>query len=69
MQRSTNGPFRYTVVLDPFGGSGTSAGVAIKHGRQAILCELNPEYAELMDERIRSIAEFVEEDVEDMEWL
>lgn len=57
------------VVLDPFGGSGTTAGVAIKHGRQAILCELNPDFASIMDERIRSIAEFVEEDVEDMEWL
>jgi len=43
------------VVLDPFGGSGTTAGVAIKHGRNAILCELNDEYAELIDERINSI--------------
>jgi len=57
------------VVLDPFGGSGTTAGVAIKHGRQAILCELNPDYAGLIDERIHSIADFVEHDVEDMEWL
>lgn len=56
-------------VLDPFGGAGTTAGVAIKHGRQAILCELNPEYADLMDERIRSIADFIEEDVADTEWL
>ena len=43
-------------VLDPFGGSGTTAGVAIKHGRKAILCELNPEYAALAPERVRSIA-------------
>ena len=43
-------------VLDPFGGSGTTAGVALKHGRKAILCELNPAYAELMPERILSIA-------------
>ncbi len=56
-------------VLDPFGGSGTTAGVAIKHGRQAVLCELNPEYAELIDARIRSISEHVEEDVADTEWL
>ena len=40
-------------VLDPFGGSGTTAGVAMKHGRNAVLCELNPEYAALMPERIR----------------
>lgn len=43
-------------VLDPFGGSGTTAGVAIKHGRNAILCELNPEYAALVPERVRQIA-------------
>lgn len=44
------------VILDPFGGSGTTAGVAIAHGRKAVLCELNPDYVSLMDERIKSIA-------------
>ena len=44
------------VVLDPFGGSGTTAGVAIKNGRRAVLCELNPEYAALVPDRINSIA-------------
>jgi DNA modification methylase len=43
-------------VLDPFGGSGTTAGVAVKHGRRAILCELNPEYAALIPNRVRQIA-------------
>jgi site-specific DNA-methyltransferase (adenine-specific) len=43
-------------VLDPFGGSGTTAGVAVKHGRKAILCELNPEYAALMPARVSAIA-------------
>ena len=43
-------------VLDPFGGSGTTAGVALKHGRNAILCELNPDYAALVASRVRSIA-------------
>lgn len=42
-------------VLDPFGGSGTTAGVAIAHDRHAVLCELNPEYAELVPDRIASI--------------
>lgn len=42
-------------VLDPFGGSGTTAGVAMAHGRNAVLCELNPEYAELVPGRIASI--------------
>lgn len=42
-------------VLDPFGGSGTTAGVAVAHGRSAILCELNPEYADLTSSRVASI--------------
>ena len=42
-------------VLDPFGGSGTTAGVAMRNGRNAVLCELNPEYAALMPERIAAL--------------
>lgn len=45
-------------VLDPFGGSGTTAGVAMKNGRHAVICELNPEYAALIDERVLSICGF-----------
>ena len=45
------------VVLDPFGGSGTTAGVALAHGREAVVCELNAEYADLMPARIASIIE------------
>ncbi|MFN8994918.1 MAG: DNA-methyltransferase [Pseudomonadota bacterium] len=40
------------VVLDPFGGSGTTGLVADRHGRNAILCELNPAYAAMARERI-----------------
>lgn len=43
-------------VLDPFGGSGTTAGVALKHGRDAVICELNPEYAAMIPARIEQIA-------------
>ena len=43
-------------VLDPFGGSGTTAGVALKHGRRAVLCELNPDYAEMIPSRILAIS-------------
>ena len=39
-------------VLDPFGGSGTTAMVAEKHGRNAILCELNPDYVALAEKRL-----------------
>jgi hypothetical protein len=34
------------VVLDPFGGSGTTGAVALQLGREAVLCELNREYVE-----------------------
>ena len=40
------------VVLDPFGGSGTTGAVALGRGRQAVLCELNPDYAQLAKARI-----------------
>tara|TARA_R110002020_G_scaffold23154_9_gene77497 strand:- start:2517 stop:3602 length:1086 start_codon:yes stop_codon:yes gene_type:complete len=53
-------------VLDPFGGSGTTAGVAVKHGRKAILCELNEEYAKLIPNRIDSITGFK---ASDAKWL
>lgn len=39
------------VVLDPFGGSGTTGVVARQEGRQFILIELNTEYAELAKAR------------------
>ena len=43
-------------VLDPFGGSGTTAGVALAKGRKAILCEINPDYIALIADRVRRIA-------------
>ena len=43
------------IVLDPFGGSGTTGGVAMKLNRKAILCELNPEYVGIMEQRIQEI--------------
>lgn len=42
------------VVLDPFGGAGTTAVVAMEEGRRSILCELNPEYAEMAERRVAS---------------
>lgn len=39
------------VVLDPFGGSGTTGQVALELGRSVILCELNPEYIALIRQR------------------
>ena len=43
-------------VLDPFGGAGTTGMVADRLGRDAILIELNPEYAAMAERRIRGDA-------------
>ena len=40
-------------VLDPFGGAGTTGLVADRMQRDAILIELNPEYAEIAQRRLR----------------
>ena len=40
------------VVLDPFGGSGTTAQVAAGFNRDAILCELSQDYVELIKRRL-----------------
>ena len=41
------------VVLDPFGGAGTTGLVADRLQRSAILIELNPDYAAMAERRIR----------------
>ena len=40
------------VVLDPFSGSGTTGVVALKHNRNYIGCELNPEYVNIAYARL-----------------
>jgi DNA modification methylase len=40
------------LVLDPFAGSGTVAVVALRHGRNFVGIELNPEYAKIAEARI-----------------
>ena len=39
-------------VLDPFGGSGTTAIVSVLNNRNAIICELNPKYIDIAVSRI-----------------
>ena len=41
------------IVLDPFMGSGTTAAVAVQHGRQYLGCELNHEYGALQEQRLQ----------------
>lgn len=40
------------LVLDPFGGAGTTAVAATALGRKSILCELNPEYVAIAEKRL-----------------
>lgn len=40
------------LVYDPFGGSGTTAIVALRNGRNAVLSELNREYVDMAHARI-----------------
>jgi DNA modification methylase len=47
------GKFAPCVVLDPFGGSGTTGEVALLLGRSAVLIELNPDYVKLIEQRCR----------------
>ena len=56
-------------VFDPFGGSGTTAIAAIKHGRNAIICELNEDYIKLAQNRIDNFK--LEEGIETkgVQWL
>lgn len=42
------------LVLDPFMGSGTTAVMSLHHGRDFVGCELNPEYVDLAQTRIRT---------------
>lgn len=44
------------VVLDPFGGAGTTGLVADRLQRDAVLIELNPEYAEIARKRLKGDA-------------
>jgi DNA modification methylase len=41
-----------SIVLDPFMGSGTTAAMALRLGRQYLGCELNEDYKPLQDSRI-----------------
>jgi hypothetical protein len=44
-----------SIVLDPFMGSGTTAQVAVQHGRQYLGCELNKKYEELQKNRLKDL--------------
>ena len=39
-------------VLDPFAGAGTTGLAALRHGRDAVLIELNSDYCKIMQQRL-----------------
>ena len=43
------------VVLDPFAGSGTTAEVSARNGRDSVMIELNPEYAMMIHHRMSKL--------------
>lgn len=43
------------LVLDPFGGTGTTARVAIANNRRAIIMDKNPAYIDIQDDRTAAI--------------
>ena len=43
-------------VLDPFFGAGTTGLVADRHGRHCVGIELNPEYVQIAERRLRKDA-------------
>lgn len=49
-------------VLDPFGGAGTVGLVAEQLGRRSILIELNPEYADIAQQRLEAAGAEVPEE-------
>jgi len=57
------------LVFDPFGGAGTTAIAAIKHGRNALLCEYSPDYVEIAHKRILEYKQELGLDKTDREWF
>lgn len=62
-------PTEPDVVLDPFGGAGTTAIASIKHGRKALLLEYSEKYSEIAHKRILAYREEIGLDKADREWF
>ena len=41
-------------ILDPFSGAGTTGIAAMRHGQDAVLIELNPDYCKIAEQRLQS---------------
>lgn len=51
-------------VLDPFGGAGTVGLVAMRHGLDATLCELNPDYVAMAKRRLGMLGDDIEAELD-----
>lgn len=56
------------IVLDPFCGSGTTGVVAMREGRDFIGIEINPEYSQISEQRIRAEMKIRFEQMEVSTW-
>ena len=56
------------IVLDPFIGSGTTALVAEEQNRRWAGIDLNAEYVEMAEERLRDEAQYTEQDALEVDW-
>lgn len=52
------------IVLDPFGGRGTTGAAAVRLGRDVILCELQTDYLPMIRKNIRAEASLFVEEIE-----
>jgi len=57
------------VVLDPFIGSGTTAIVAMKHGRNYVGIDLNPSYIDIADKRMQPVKDKISADKQKAETI
>jgi len=53
------GSRRGGMILDPFGGAGTTGVVASRHGRNATLIELNESYVKMSEQRVTNVQQEV----------
>jgi DNA modification methylase len=56
-------------VFDPFGGAGTTAIASLKHGRNAILCEISEDYVEIANKRIDTFMTEIGIQDTGLEWI
>jgi site-specific DNA-methyltransferase (adenine-specific) len=57
------------LIYDPFGGSGTTAKMAIKNDRKWILSEISKEYCEIIEQRLKEPIKQIKRKEKILDWL